>query len=100
MFSLSTASSMLRVMASLWIRLRAMAKVVASRKFRRQKTAAQSSDEVSRRRRKWHVLSGTLQTDKLFDHEIVERMGPNFYREMFAPAIREGRSSGKTYESI
>jgi hypothetical protein len=79
----------------LWV-----AKVVASRKFRRQKTAQQSSDEAPRRRRKWHVLSGTPQTDKLFDHEIVERMGANFYREMFAPAIREARSGGKTYESI
>jgi hypothetical protein len=78
----------------LWV-----AKVVASRKFRRQKTEDRSSDEV-RRRRKWHVLSGTPQTDKLFDHEIVERMGPEFYREKFAPAIHAAHSSGQTYESI
>jgi hypothetical protein len=29
----------------------------------------------ARSRRKWHVLGGEPQTDQLFDHEIVERMG-------------------------
>jgi hypothetical protein len=79
----------------LWV-----AKVVAARKFRRPKTEEQSAADVPRRRRKWHVLSGTPQTDKLFDHEIVERMGADFYRELFAPAIREAHAGGKTYESI
>jgi hypothetical protein len=35
------------------------------------------------------VLSGVRQTDKPFDHEIVEWIGREFYREVFAPAIRE-----------
>ena len=79
----------------LWV-----AKVVAARTFRREKTEGQASADVPRPRRKWHVLSGTPQTDKLFDHEIVERMGADFYRERFAPAIRDAHSSGQTYESI
>ena len=52
------------------------------------------------RRRKWHVLSGEPQTAKLFDHEIVERMGPDFYQEVFAPAVGGARSKSQPYESI
>ena len=79
----------------LWV-----AKVVAARKFRRRKDEEKPSGDAPRRRRKWHVLGDEPQTDKLFDHEVVERMGPDFYREVFAPAVREARASGHTYESI
>jgi hypothetical protein len=77
-----------------------LAKVVAARKFRRQKGEQESASGQPKRRRKWHVLSGEPQTDKLFDHQIVDRMGADFYRDVFAPAVREAHSSGQTYESI
>jgi hypothetical protein len=79
----------------LWV-----AKVVASRTFRRERKPERSKEGEPKRRRKWHVLSGERQTDKLFDHEIVARMGAEFYKEVFAPAIREARSRGQEYESI
>lgn len=81
----------------LWV-----AKVVAARKFGRLRGGEPPSEDETRarRRRKWHVLGGEPQTDKLFDHEIVERMGPAFYREVFAPAIRRAREQGETYESM
>jgi hypothetical protein len=81
----------------LWV-----AKVVAARKFGRLKRERPVSDEEEqrRKRRKWKVLSGVPQTNALFDHEIVERMGAEFYRDVFAPAIREARDKGRTYESI
>jgi len=81
----------------LWV-----AKVVAARKFGRLKgeRPVSEQEQARRKRRKWRVLGGEPQTDKLFDHEIVERMGRGFYREVFAPAIREARAKGRTYESI
>lgn len=48
----------------------------------------------------WHELSGEPQTDKLFDHEIIARMGKGFYAEVFAPAIAEAVKQGRSYESI
>lgn len=80
----------------LWV-----AKVVAARKFGRQGRDAQPPDQDKRRsRRKWRVLGGEPQTDKLFDHEIVDRMGRDFYDQVFAPAVREARDSGQTYEEM
>jgi hypothetical protein len=49
---------------------------------------------------KWHELSGEPQTDKLFDHEIIARMGKGFYAAVFAPAIAEAVEQGRSYESI
>jgi hypothetical protein len=79
----------------LWV-----AKVVAARKFGRQRADAQSVERGRRPRRKWHVLGGEAQTAELFDHEIVERMGRDFYDQVFAPAVREARISGQTYEAM
>ena len=81
----------------LWV-----AKVVAARKFGRLKDRDRpTADEArKRRRRKWRVLSGKPQTDKLFDHEIIERMGQDFYKDVFAPAIRRAREQGQDYEQI
>jgi len=71
----------------LWV-----AKVVAARKFGRiRERGTTPAEDKNRRRRKWHVLSGERQTDKLFDHEIVERMGAEFYRDVFEPAVRTAR---------
>jgi len=81
----------------LWV-----AKVVAARKFGRLKREPPLSDEEEKRRkrRKWKVLSGVRQTDALFDHEIVGRMGAGFYQRVFAPAVREARAKGDGYESM
>jgi hypothetical protein len=81
----------------LWV-----AKVVAARKFGRLKDRERPSEtEVKRRRRrKWRILSGEPQTDRLFDHEIVERMGREFYADVFAPTIRRERQEGHSYESM
>jgi hypothetical protein len=85
----------------LWV-----AKVVAARKFGRLKKEDRDEREPSereqrlRRRRKWRILSGEPQTDKLFEHEIVERMGRDFYSDVFSPAIRAARDKGRTYEAI
>ena len=74
----------------LWV-----AKVVAARKFGRMRERGTTPvEDRNRRRRKWHVLSGERQTDKLFDHEIVERMGAEFYRDIFEPAVREAARAG------
>jgi hypothetical protein len=78
----------------LWV-----AKVVAARKFGRQSSET-SADQQASERGKWHVLSGEPQTDKRFDHEIVDRMGSDFYKNVFAPAVREARAEGETYESM
>ncbi len=48
----------------------------------------------------WHELSGEPQTDALFDKEIVQRMGADFYRDVFAPALAVAFAQGKSYESI
>lgn len=48
----------------------------------------------------WHVLGDEPQTDTLFDHEIVQRMGADFYSQTFAPAIAAAIAQGQRYESI
>jgi hypothetical protein len=52
------------------------------------------------RRGKWHELDGQPQTDALFDAEVVARMRPEFYREVFAPASQQARAHGRSYEAI
>ena len=79
----------------LWV-----AKVVAARTFGRKREDKPASDAAPSRRRKWHALGDEPQTDKLFDREIVKRMGADFYRDVFGPAIRDAHSRGQTYESI
>ncbi len=48
----------------------------------------------------WHTLGDEPQTDALFDKEVVRRMGDDFYRQVFAPAIQQAFDEGKSYESI
>jgi hypothetical protein len=84
-----------------------LAKVVASRRFgaSRAQSASKSDEDKDRSERperesEWRSLDDVPQTDELFDREIVQRMGPDFYRAVFAPAIREARSQGRSYEGI
>ena len=73
----------------------------AARKFGRMRARGIiRAEDKNRRRRKWHVLSGERQTDKLFDHEIVERMGAEFYRDIFKPAVRAARAQGQSHKAI
>ena len=73
-----------------------LAKVVAARKFGRMKPAHKkrdlSDDEMAGgEARKFRSLSGIEQTDAVFDHDIVERMGKTFYRRVFSPALASSR---------
>lgn len=91
----------------LWV-----AKVVASGGGRRtigqHAPAPHTQEEAERQeeshkaptRQEWHELGGEPQTDALFEQEIVQRMGPDFYAQVFAPAIAEAVHQGRSYESI
>lgn len=85
----------------LWV-----AKVVAAQKFGRlprpsaEKQAAKTAEEKKKEKRVWHKLGGIPQTDKLFDRQIVSRMGADFYKKVFSPAIRNAFDQGKEYREI
>jgi hypothetical protein len=80
-----------------------LAKLVAARRGGRKAADEDGGGPGERRERKpgeWRTLDDKPQTDKLFDKEIVGRMGREFYREVFVPAITEARERGASYESI
>ena len=85
-----------------------LAKVVASRRYAPAGTRKEGGDEKERRAEAptrgehegFRSLGGELQTDDLFDREIVRRMGEEFYREVFAPTIARHFEKGDRYESI
>lgn len=87
----------------LWV-----AKVVAAQKFGRlpkpkpgkEGEGKKEEKEEKKKKSKWHDLSGIPQTDKLFDREIITRMGKEFYQEVFAPALKEAFDQGKEYREI
>ena len=82
----------------LWV-----AKVVAARRFARARAPggqAPGGQPEPERRGMWHELEGWPQTDAPFDAEVVARMGPEFYREVFVPAIQQARAHGRAYEAI
>jgi hypothetical protein len=88
----------------LWV-----AKVVASGGGRRSGSTdhhatENAEDEGERHERprdsEWHELSGKPQTDALFESEVVQRMGRDFYATVFAPAIAEAVKAGRSYESV
>lgn len=79
----------------------AVAKVVASRKFSGHEPA--QVNEWKRRAKAddtaepwWHHLG----SDQEFQSKIVQRMGQEFYRGVFQPAIQEAWTGGKRYEDI
>ena len=89
----------------LWV-----AKVVASRRFGGAKNQVQAPPSLGNEHgassserpaaKEWHELNGEPQTDALFEHEIVARMGQDFYDTVFVPAIRAARAQGQSYETI
>lgn len=83
-----------------------LAKIVAARKFA---TSVRRKAELSAKlKRKPGVtapsgvktLEGKPQTGELFDREIIDRMGSEFYHRVFAPAIANAYHSGEKYEAI
>ena len=90
-----------------------IAKIVASKRFGggAKKTHHENEDVRTRvagggplpRREhggKFRALDGELQSDETFDHEIIDRMGPEFYEVVFPPAIREALAAGRKYEQF
>ena len=45
-------------------------------------------------------LGDELQTDQTFDREIVDRMGHDFYHQVFRPAVEQAHGEGKQYADI
>jgi hypothetical protein len=83
-----------------------LAKVVAAQKFGRmpkptgEKKEGEEKEKKKERKTKWRDLSGVPQTDKLFEKEIVRRMGQTFYSRVFSPAIRKAFNEGQEYREI
>lgn len=84
-----------------------LAKVVAARRFGKARGAGEEKEEGRRPDEtrelvdnKWRSLDGEPQTDELFEKEIVQRMGSEFYEQVFAPAIQEAFNNGKDYKEI
>jgi hypothetical protein len=78
-----------------------VAKVVAARKF----SGAPPSQVKDWKRRArtddtaepwWQHLG----SDEEFRRKIVQRMGPDFYRTVFRPALRQAWEEGRRYEDI
>jgi hypothetical protein len=79
-----------------------LAKVVAARKFSAKTGESKSSSSKKRPGPdpKFRKIGDELQTDEVFDHDIVDRMGTAFYAKVFDPAIKEARDKGEKYEDI
>jgi len=91
-----------------------IAKIVASKRFggSTAKKSHHESKDVPEREApagsrfrgeidgKFRALDGEIQSDEVFDREIVDRMGPEFYDVVFQPAIREALAAGRKYEQI
>ena len=78
-----------------------LAKVVASRRGgSKQDEGSSFAKKKPGPKPKFRSLEGEEQTDRTFDHDVVDRMGHDFYDKVFAPAIAEAKDDGKTYEDI
>ena len=92
-----------------------IAKVVAYKRFGKStkdtgekatlaSTGPQPTPEGNRFREvdgsKFRALDGELQTDQTFEHDIIDRMGSQFYYEVFQPAVTEALAGGEKYEQF
>jgi hypothetical protein len=84
-----------------------LAKVVASRRFRKDRGSEPKQDQGKEKDPKkdlvdgkWRTLDDEPQTDALFDREIIRRMGEEFYENVFSPAVEKAFDSGKDYTEI
>ena len=79
----------------------AVAKVVAARKF--HGSQPEETRELKRKARKDEVEERWwehLGSDAEFKQKIVERMGHEFYADVFQPAVQRAWDEGKRYEDI
>ena len=83
------------------------AKVVAGRRHGSAPPAPSSGAERRDEKKEspdedqeFRSVGGVLQTDQTFDKEIVDRMGRDFYDQVFRPAIEQAVKEGKRYEDI
>jgi hypothetical protein len=78
-----------------------LAKVVASRSRRsKDDSGSSSSKKKPGPEPKFRSIGDEEQTDRTFDHDIIDRMGEDFYENVFAPAIEQAKADGKKYEDI
>jgi hypothetical protein len=79
-----------------------LAKVVAARKFSSKPGESKSTPSKKKPgpEPKFREIGDELQTDEVFDHDIVDRMGMEFHSKVFTPAIEEARDKGEKYEDI
>ncbi len=84
-----------------------LAKAVAARKFggtRAPSDIDRAYEKEAEKKKyppsKWRRLSGKEQTGQMFDKEIMQRTGEEFYRQVFSPAIQEAYRDGKSYVQI
>ena len=85
-----------------------LAKVVAGRRFGRKGNQSEhprvrqegESAAEDLPGGKFRHAGDELQTDETFEREIVERMGREFYEQVFSPAIRAALERGERYEQI
>lgn len=66
----------------------------------RDGTAPAAQESAPEPHEKWHSLGGEPQTAALFEHDIVARMGREFYETVFAPAIADALQQHKSYQAI
>jgi hypothetical protein len=79
----------------------AVAKVVAARKF--HGAAPEETRELKRRAREEEVGEpwwDHLGSSEEFTEKIIERMGREFYADVFQPAIKQAWDAGQRYEDI
>lgn len=84
-----------------------IAKVVASRRLGGKKTdsgpkhaQAEGGRPAKEAEPAFRSVGDELQTDEVFDEDIIERMGAAFYDAVFVPAIERARAAGESYEDI
>jgi len=82
-----------------------LAKVVAARRFGQAKDGGEHGSatrrmETAAEAPKFRSVGDELQTDETFDHDIIDRMGRSFYRDIVVPAIEAARQRGESYEEI
>jgi hypothetical protein len=87
-----------------------LAKVVAAHRYGKSsaKSTPKDGEQPSNRKEssphmrstKWRALDGVPQTDTLFEKEIVQRMGGEFYEKVLVPAIGRAIQEGETYVAI
>jgi hypothetical protein len=82
-----------------------LAKVVAARRFgksgdSKSTTPKSKSSGETAAEPKFRSVGDELQTDEIFDHDIIDRMGASFYDDVFVPAIAEAIADGKDYSQI